>query len=93
MHTPDTLVPSLNLDAETLGIRLVERLSSIQSYSPVLGLLVSSLCARIGRDDAAASCELWRLAQGLHFGGAFSVGNLERLRLRLNVLLPQEGCE
>ena len=89
MTTSDNLAADLLPDAETIGRRLVERLTSIPGYGAVLGLLISTLCTRIDRADNAAVWELWRLAQGLHYGGAFSAGNLERLKLQLNMLRPK----
>ena len=88
MSLPDdfNIPPHLIPTAKTLGVQLIERLTSIRGYRPELGTMITLLCTRLGEGDTAAGRELWRLAQGLHYGGVFSSGNLERLRLQLSVL-------
>jgi hypothetical protein len=49
------------------------------------------LCQRPGKGEAEAGRELWRLTQGLHYGGAFSTDNLERFRLQLSLVLLRGG--
>ncbi len=86
-------LPFVQLNAESLGIKLTERLSCNGRYDPRLGLLIKALCTRIGQQDVTAVRELWRLGQGLTFGGALSAGNLQRLQGQLNLLHPQWSGE
>lgn len=89
MSIPDPLAPCQMPTPETLSRHLVQHLSAIRGYTAALGELINKLCVRIGRDDATAPLELWRLLQGLHYGGAFSAANLDRFELQLSVLRPQ----
>lgn len=77
--------------AKLLGTQLIERLTSIPDYNSELGALITVLCLRLGEGDEKAGRELWRLAQGLHYGGVFSTGNLERFRLQLSLVLLRGG--
>lgn len=82
----NNISPHLIPAAKTLGVQLIGRLTSISGYSPELGTLITLLCIRLDEGDKKAGRELWRLAQGLYYGGVLSSGNLERLRLQLGVL-------
>ena len=49
--------------------------------------MIASLCIRLGEGRGySGSRELWRQAQGLHYGGVFSSGNVKRLKLQLSLL-------
>jgi len=89
MSTPDTLAAHLMPTPESIRQQLVQHLSTCRGYTEPLGVLINNLCARLQLDEPAAPMELWRLVQGLHFGGMFAAAGLERVELQLNVLRPQ----
>ncbi|POA23366.1 MULTISPECIES: hypothetical protein [unclassified Pseudomonas] len=87
----DDISPNLITTAKRLGDKLIELLSVTPGYTSDLGALISLLCIRIGNGEVTVIRELLRLAQGLHYGGALSAGNLERLRLQLHLLPKDES--
>ncbi|WP_248767827.1 hypothetical protein [Pseudomonas sp. MWU12-2345] len=85
----DDDAPDLAAGADTLGAHLGTYLAFSGHYSDLLGELVNTLCRRIGEADARAPMELWRLLQGLHFGGALATESLEKIGDQLSDLWPQ----
>jgi hypothetical protein len=89
MSLPFILSAGLTSGPLALGRNLVQLLSTNRRYTKDVGELVNTLCERIGRNDLTAPMELWRLVQGLHFGGALSPTGLESVERQLNTLRPQ----
>jgi hypothetical protein len=77
--------------ANLLGSQLVVLLTSTPDYKPELGALITVLCLRLGKGEADAGGELWRLVQGLHYGGIFSTDNLKWFRRQLSLVLLRGG--
>jgi len=75
--------------ADNLSAHLGAHLALGGHYNDALATLAQALCRRIGEADSRAPMEYWRLLQGLHYGGALSVGSLAQLEIQLSALVPQ----